>query len=334
MIHICYKIKKTAWGGGNQFLSALKQMLILNNKYENSISKATQVLVNGHQNLFPIIFLKILSPNVKVYHRIDGPVKYYRDDGLHVDRYIFSFIKFFVDGIVFQSEYSKSQSLNDYRFVSNIRSTVIHNSPSGDVFYRKKHKIRTSFDKKRIVICSWSNNFKKGFKHYKWIDENLNFDEFDVVFVGNSDIEFKKILNLGVMDSTNLAKVFRNSDVLIFASEVESCSNTIVEAQSCGIPVIAYQGTGNVELVKDSGELFQYSQDIPLALDKVFSNYQHYLNRLPERSIEECGKAYLKFFDDGSDGPKSVLKRYVGPVLGLVLVSVNFIIWKLSVRLK
>ena len=49
--NIVFDIKKGPWGGGNQFLRALKEELILKKHYQDKIENADIILFNSHHNL-------------------------------------------------------------------------------------------------------------------------------------------------------------------------------------------------------------------------------------------------------------------------------------------
>ena len=45
-VHILFDFVDCAWGGGNQFLKAVKDYLINNNSYVDSYSEADVILIN------------------------------------------------------------------------------------------------------------------------------------------------------------------------------------------------------------------------------------------------------------------------------------------------
>ena len=59
-VNIFLKFHSGAWGGGNQFLKALREELIKKKIYERNPEKATCVLFNSHHNFKEL--LKILYP--------------------------------------------------------------------------------------------------------------------------------------------------------------------------------------------------------------------------------------------------------------------------------
>ena len=58
---------------------------------------------------------------------------------------------------------------------------------------------------------------------------------------------------LEFMDKPRLAAALRSCDALLFLSENEACSNVVLEALSCGLPVLYKDSGGTRELVEDCG---------------------------------------------------------------------------------
>ena len=74
--------------------------------------------------------------------------------------------------------------------------------------------------------------------------------------------------------TSDVEKVFNAMDVFVLSSISEGCSNVILEAMACGIPVVATRTGGNPELLDDNknGLLFPVGADDQLA-EKVHRLY-------------------------------------------------------------
>lgn len=116
-----------------------------------------------------------------------------------------------------------------------------------------------------------------------------------MTFVGNCPIDFKNIKWIKPVPSGELAKILKQHDIFITASQNDPSSNFLIEALSCGLPAVALNGGGHPELVKEGGELFNGKYDVVETIEKVAKNYNHYLSQLPKFSIEEVAKQYYEF---------------------------------------
>ena len=87
----------------------------------------------------------------------------------------------------------------------------------------------------------------------------------------------------------------KESDIFIFASPIEACSNSLLEALHCGLPAIAASGSSNLELVGQGGEIFTQPEEIPQLLEKIVKNYSTYQSNINNPAIEEVGKKYHEF---------------------------------------
>jgi glycosyltransferase involved in cell wall biosynthesis len=113
-----------------------------------------------------------------------------------------------------------------------------------------------------------------------------------MTFVGNSPIEFKNIRHIQPLQSADLSKVLRNSDIFITASQNDPCSNSLIEALHCGLPALVLNSGGHPEIVQQGGEVFDTKEQMPLLIEKIVNNYELYQNRIAVPTIEQIGKEY------------------------------------------
>ncbi len=146
-----------------------------------------------------------------------------------------------------------------------------------------------------MIATSWSPNWKKGFDVYQWLDENLDFNKYEMVFVGKSPIQFKNIRIISPLSSKDIAEKLKESDIFVFASPIEACSNSLLEALHCGLPAVGPDQSSTPELIGKGGETFSKPAEIPPLLDKITKNYHEYQTNIYNPSIEDVGKRYYDF---------------------------------------
>lgn len=297
-IHILFKLKNGPWGGANQFLKALKNKLVTLGVYEESEEKADTILFNLNPSpdfiglIDHISDIKKRQPEKVIIARIDGPIQLYRDCDEHVDMAFFNFVKYVADGVIFQSEWSR---VNCFKcgLDSSVQSATILNAPDEDIFYPLS-KSQTE-RKIRLVSAAWSNNWKKGFDIYRYLDQNLDFNKYEMTFIGNSPCEFKNIQLLQPVPSEQLANVFRTHDVFVTASQKDPCSNSLIEAMHCGLPAIGLNDGGHPEIIKQGGLLFDSKEQLIGLLDDLNTNYEKYKQNINLPSMTEVGQHYCDF---------------------------------------
>jgi len=291
-INICYKIKDTPHGGGNQFLKALKSQFERKGLYTDSASKSDLILFNSHHNIESLVRIKESFPNKIYVHRVDGPMRLYNNMDDNRDFIVYK-LNSIADATIFQSQWSYEQNLK-LGFDCQSPIAIIHNAPDPSIFGKQSEKEKKS--KVRLIATSWSNNPKKGFKYYDFLDKNLDFDKFEFYFAGRSPIDFKNINMLGPLTSKDLARQIQLSDIFITASENDPCSNSLIEALSCGIPAIALNSGGHPELVKQGGYLFENSDDLVKRIEDMVYNIEVCRKNIQTKSIEMVSEEYLSFF--------------------------------------
>jgi glycosyltransferase involved in cell wall biosynthesis len=293
-LSIFHEFEPPPAGGGHQFLRAfVRQAEVRGLKIENNmISRTTRACLSNSFNFSERRLLWTKRSSVLYVHRVDGPIDVYRgqDDG--VDRHIYEVNQKIADKTIFQSKYSLEKHLElGMRFRDPL---VIMNAADSEIFH-PRGKVTFSRNRKiRLIAASWSNNINKGAPVYQWLDEHLDRERFEFTFVGGSPIRFKNIRMIQPLDSFGLADLMRKHDIYITASKNDPCSNSLIEALSCGLPAIYLQSGGHPEIVKQAGTGFEAVEQIPDLLNQVVNDYESFQARISLPSIETVSEQYLK----------------------------------------
>ena len=280
-------------------MQALRKELEKQGVYSKTPQEAEVIIFNsypfGAEYLFKKIWeLKQKDPNKIIIHRVDGPISFYRGKNRTIDKIIACFARNFADGIVFQSSWSQRQNRKSFGLVSPYQ-TIIHNAPDPEIF-NQIEKIKFRPNRKTVVVAvSWSKNIRKGFAIYQYLDRNLDFGRYAMYFIGNSPIKFKNIKWLTPLVPENLGQILKRSDIFITGSLNDPCSNSLIEALSSGLPVVARRSGGHPELLKNGGELFQGKKNVIAKIEKVKNDYHNYQSRLPQFSLQKTAQEYYTF---------------------------------------
>ena len=267
-ISIFHKFQEGPYGGANQFMVALESEFV-NQGFKvnrNSIGDRTNlVILNSF--LFDSNTLRQQLrqyPNVTVVHRIDGPVEGYRgvEDGS--DKRIYNLNKEFATITLFQSYYSYSSHIA--KGMNMINPVVIKNAASQ--FFVNIRKKNTTQEKIKLVATSWSTNLQKGGLYYEWIDKFLDKNKYEFTFIGNTDRKFENSKHIKALPPKELAKVLASQDIYITASKKDPCSNSLIEAISCGLPVVYMNSGGHPEIVNGNGVPFSEMKNFGVAIEK------------------------------------------------------------------
>ncbi|MFC1907133.1 methyltransferase domain-containing protein [Chloroflexota bacterium] len=329
-IHILYKFVEGPWGGGNQFLKALRGYFRKMGVCSESSEDADVILFNSHHCLDEVLKVKRKCPSKIFIHRVDGPVSYIGGRDRALDEIIFNFNTLIADGTIFISGACRK---NNYEI--GIRKcpyeTTIMNAPDPTIF-GPEGKRPLDGDKIKLVATSWSGNVMKGFDIYQFLDEHLDFNRYEMTFVGNSPVEFKNIKWIKPVPSGELANILREHDIYITASRFEALSQALIEALHCGLPVVARNIAAFQEAIGKSGEFFEDERGVIKAIEKIAQGYSHYQARINVPALNEVGQKYYEFaqtiyesYLNGSYNPKpiSLLK-----IMKSNRLSMEIIRWK------
>lgn len=293
-ISIFHQFSPPPGGGGHQFLRSLwDEMIKRGIRVENNtISRSTVACLCNSFNFDFDRLCTMKRSKCRIVHRVDGPVGVYRERDEGVDRRIWQFNREHADATIFQSQYALNKHL-ELGFEFKV-PFVIMNAANPKIFHTNG---RVAFDpgrKIRLVSVSWSDNINKGAPVYKWLEEHLDWTRYDYTFIGRSPVSFERIPTIPPIPLIELAEHLRQSDIFIFASKHESCSNALIEALSCGLPAIGIDSGSNAEIIKGAGFLFNSPEEIQFLLDRLVDDYMTIQRKIEVPAINNVTDRYLE----------------------------------------
>ena len=125
-INIIFRFHEGPWGGGNQFLKALKKNLEKRGLYETNPSKTNCFIFNSHHFIEEILSIKMKNQDKVFFHRIDGPTYLTKRIQPKLDFKIYELNRYIADGTIFQSAWSERENLL-YGFKNTSFLKVINN---------------------------------------------------------------------------------------------------------------------------------------------------------------------------------------------------------------
>ena len=282
------------YGGGNQFMIALRKALEHRGiaVVENQLRGDVDVYLLNSIHFDVDRFLEFSQRHrLRVVHRIDGPIHLIRGFDREKDELCFKLNQHFAGATVIQSTWTY-QRIAEMCY-QPVKPVIIRNAVDPEIFHPRG---RVSFDgsrKIRLIATSWSNNARKGGPVYKWLEEHLDWDRFEMTFVGNSSLSFDRIRTVPPVPSEQLADMLRQHDIYITASQNDPCSNAVVEALACGLPVLYRNDGGHPELVSYGGLSFNDHEEILPQLEQIAANYDMFQRLIVVPTIDEVAEKYL-----------------------------------------
>ncbi len=295
-ISIFHELLPPPDGGGNQFIRALAA--VFESKgfrvVFNRITPSTKLCFYNSFNFDPLelkFWRRIWGKRGPFIHRVDGPIKVYRgfDDG--ADAIVWDYNRKYATHSILQSQYSLDKHLK--LGVHLVNPHLVSNASDSTIFFPPPSRKPILGRKARIIATSWSNNPNKGKHVYRWLDANLDHDRFEFVFAGRIEGSFENARHLGALDSCSLAKELRAADIYLTASKYDPCSNSLIEALTCGLPAIYLNSGGHPEIVGEGGLPFDHAEDIPALLDKLLEGYNRYQGAIRVNSMAIVAERYL-----------------------------------------
>lgn len=300
IVHFANAISQGPSAGGHNFLRTLKIKFKHRGLITDCPACADVILYSGHQDSRKIKHLKKTHPDKTFVHRLDGLQKIYnkptdsrQDTAMDLNK--------LSDGTIFQSEWA-AKKFKEFGWRGE-RYTVIHNAANPYVFNGARTEMGLGNGKFRILTTTWSSNKKKGFKLYKYLDDNLDFTRFEYYLVGNAPTQYKNIIYIPPTDSLGIANIMGGCHLFLSAVQDDACSNSIIEALTMGLPTFVLNSGGNPELGVDPRHIFE---DGPSAIAKITEwSFRSDPPTQTPPSLDSVATKYKEFCESCLNGTKT-----------------------------
>jgi glycosyltransferase involved in cell wall biosynthesis len=289
---IFHEFHAPPYGGGNQFLLALRRELERRglSVEVDRVSGGTPACLYNSFNFDFSRLRRFRRGGVHMVHRVDGPIGVYRgfDDG--TDRRIVE-INELADATIMQSQYS----LDKHRELGLTlhHPVVIPNTVDSSIFHPPAAREPLGGRRLRVIASSWSDNPRKGGEILAWLDRNLDFDTFELTFAGRTQQRFEHIRVVDPLPSEPLAELLRAQDFYLAPSRDDPCSNALLEALACGLPAAYLRSGGHPELVGEAGIGFDDAEEVPAVLSRLVEEHEQRRARISVPALRDVADRYL-----------------------------------------
>jgi len=292
-IAVFHEFHEPPYGGGNQFLLALVRELGRRGLAVevNRLSGSTPACLYNSFNFDFARLRRFARHGARMVHRVDGPIGVYRgfDDG--TDGRIVD-VNSLADATILQSRYS----LDKHRELGlELRDpVVIRNAVDQRIFHPPASHGSVEGRRLRVIATSWSDNPRKGADILSWLDDNLDFSEFELTFAGNTTARFTRIRVVGPLPSEPLADVLREHDVYLAPSRGDPCSNALLEAMACGLPAAFLRSGGHPELAGEGGIGFESAEEVPAVFEQLREQLDERRAAISVPKLSDVADRYLE----------------------------------------
>ena len=195
-----------------------------------------------------------------------------------------------------------SQFIKNYykKFINIENSEVVYNGCDITIFYPQSYIKPQKF---RIVTHHWSNNMNKGYQMYYDLWSYLKrTNNYEFVFIGKNIPEmFKEVPVTGPYVGLELSNTIRDCQIYITDSLYDSCPNHVIEAISCGLPILFRKHEGGARELcelfpKKIGESYSNLEELVEKLVMIRKKYAEYKSNVDEYAqYFELGKQISKY---------------------------------------
>ena len=195
---------------------------------------------------------------------------------------------------------------------SRVKETFKNNSPNimnkvNTIFsgIDTNHFNNNYYEKKKYDICivgslSIYKNLNALLEILSYIDISLN-----IIFIGNYDNtissikKFQKLnhnfIHLNYIQKNDLLKLYNNSKILCITSLIEGMPKVVLEAGSCGLPVIGFKGSSIDDIINNGYNGFivdDYNKENYASKIEYLLGNKTELNRMSENAIERINSKF------------------------------------------
>ena len=302
--------KEGPWGGGNLFISNLKNYLesngneVIFNLFDPDIDIILMIdpRMLSESVLYSTKEIEFYKRNInnkcKVVHRINECDERKGTSG--INEYYIEANKV-ADHTVFVSQWLKNIFIN--AGFSSKNFDVIMSGANSEIFNSRKRSVWNKNEPLKIVTHHWGSNFNKGFDIYSYLDKSIEAEyknKIKFTYIGNlnKDLEFKSTKVIKPKSGKELANLIKENHIYLTASINEPSGNHHIEGAQCGLPILYRNSGGTPEFTKGFGVEFQGTEDFFESLDKLKNSYSAFFEKMKEYPFNSLSMSeeYLDLF--------------------------------------
>jgi glycosyltransferase involved in cell wall biosynthesis len=182
-----------------------------------------------------------------------------------------------VNGIITNSEFTRREVIRLLGIDASKVYTVLHATTKYKPMNKKKckQKLGLSISEKHILVVA-SNNANKRMDLTRRIYEDIRKrrDDIKLIKAGYAEtLSGEGIINVGRVSEDEMAILYNSADVFLNTSEYEGFGMPIVEAMSCGVPVVASNKASIPEVMGTYGNMVDLDAGdvVERFVDKILS---------------------------------------------------------------
>lgn len=208
------------------------------------------------------------------------------------------------DAVITVSEYSKNEIIKVFPESLN-KIKVIYLAPRSDFYMKKSSEVNYILKKytisKPYILLMGGNHPRKNMLRAIRAFLSLNNPDYQLVITGNAILEFSenikqaieqnKIIFTGYVSDDDLVALYNKAYMFVYPSLFEGFGLPILEAMSCGVPVITSNVTSMPEVAGDAAILVNpyEEKEIESAMSKLI-NDSSLIDEYRKKGLERCNK--------------------------------------------
>jgi len=242
------------------------------NGYENAVKRAFKNLRQKPDAIYGHFWqsVKAAYPLAKKYniplYASSGEEQVYQERIGYTDEDIKT-ISRYISGVINVSSNNKDQCLAT-GLVTGDKCCVIPNAIDETLFYRRDKKLCRNLlgvkDSDFLVafVGQWVS--RKGILKLNDALKQIGNPEIKAFFLGKGPEvpDYEGIIFKGIVSHSNLPEYLSAADVFVLPTQNEGCSNAIIEALACGVPVISSDLPFNYDVLDDSNSILIDPNDV------------------------------------------------------------------------
>lgn len=179
---------------------------------------------------------------------------------VHIDEKSMSDMRDYISAAISVSSKNREECIN-CGLITEEKSTVIPNAIDATLFrVLKKKELRKKMnmsDSDFIVAFVGQFVERKGVQKLSEALTLLCDTEIKAMFFGRGPVEpnYKYIIKKGTTPHDHLPEYLNCADVFVLPTNNEGCSNAIIEAMACGLPIISTDAPFNYDILDDSNSI-------------------------------------------------------------------------------